>query len=383
MQQTLFGDDFSEKKEKGLKIVAKGQKPLSKNQQLFNKLTKRIENLEKETVKEEEKLTRLLKMHSKEIIPLQEKVANARIKLAMTLEKAAEVNKFSKKQSENIRETILTLCDDAFTDMEPSPEQEAFYDKWADVPYQEEIEQVKTETKEMFSDFMSEMFGLDIDLTDFDESQEGFARFQEKIKEQFEQTQTQQRQKQRKKGKKRQAIEEEKQAEAEIKNKSIRSVYIALAKVLHPDTEPDPGLKAEKEEILKRVTVAYEQKDLITLLKLEMEWVHQTSEHLEKLTEDKLKVYVSALKQQATELEREKRNLAYHPQYEAVSPYGHYPENYAFTKIRSEITELKSIFDNLLHFIRAFENPNAKKEITAFVNDVSKQNKQTNFPDYL
>ena len=130
-----FTDDTEVIKEKGLNIVAHGEKPLSKNQQLFNKLTNRIENLEKDIVKEDERLTQLLQIYSKEIIPLQEKVANARIQLAMTLEKAAEGNKFSKKQSDNIRQTILGLCDDAFGDIEPTPQQEAFYDKWSDVPY--------------------------------------------------------------------------------------------------------------------------------------------------------------------------------------------------------------------------------------------------------
>lgn len=40
--------------------------------------------------------------------------------------------------------------------------------------------------------------------------------------------------------------------------KNIRSIYIALAKVLHPDTEADETLKAEKEEIMKKVTSSYE-----------------------------------------------------------------------------------------------------------------------------
>ena len=60
MHTTLFGDDFQEKKEKGLKIVSKGEKPLSKNQKLFNSLSRKIETLENELVSENEKLSKLL-----------------------------------------------------------------------------------------------------------------------------------------------------------------------------------------------------------------------------------------------------------------------------------------------------------------------------------
>ena len=112
-------------------------------------------------------------------------------------------------------------------DIEPTPEQEAFYDKWSDVPYREEINEAKNETKDMFTDFMSHMFGMEMDMNDFDKSPEGFASFQQKINEQFEQSQ--QKQQKQKKTKKQQAFEEVKKEAEEIKNKSIRSVYLALA----------------------------------------------------------------------------------------------------------------------------------------------------------
>ena len=372
MKKTSLSDSY-ERKENGLLIAVNAEKPLSKNQQLFNKLTQRIETLEKNIAQEEERLNQLLNIHSKEIIPLQKKIGNTRIQLAMALEKAAEVNKFSKKQSEQIRETIQGLCEDAFADIEPSPEQEAFYDKWSDVPHHEELEQIKNETKEMFTGFMSEMFGMDVDMSDFEDNSEGFDRFQQKVIEQFDKGQEYQFQQNHKKTKKQQALEEEKKKADDIKNKSIRSVYLALAKVLHPDTELDIHLKSEKEEILKKVTVAYDQKDLVTLLKLEMEWVHKTSEHLEKLSDEKLMVYISALKQQAAELEREKLNLRYHPRYSNISHYNSSARNSSLNQIRHNMRELENESKELNNLIKTFGKPNAKKEITAFINEYSEQ----------
>jgi hypothetical protein len=46
----------------------------------------------------------------------------------------------SKNQTEDIRETILELCNDAFNSIEPNEEQEALYDKWSETSYKEELE---------------------------------------------------------------------------------------------------------------------------------------------------------------------------------------------------------------------------------------------------
>ena len=71
--------------ETSLKIVKKGQKTLSKNQQLFNTLTKRIEKLEIEIKNDTEKLNRILNNYTEKLEPLFKEVGNIRFKLAMSL----------------------------------------------------------------------------------------------------------------------------------------------------------------------------------------------------------------------------------------------------------------------------------------------------------
>lgn len=378
--QTLFGE-VDDSKEMGLKIVAKGNKKLSKNQQLFNKLTKRIETLEQEINKENEKLNKLLVVHGKEIRPLQIKGAQIRLKLAISLGSAAENNKFTKKQSVNIGFTIVDLCDEAFLYFEPDMEQEAFYDKWADVPYKEVIEQQVDEAKELFAEYMGDKFGMDIDLEDFDDSPEGMARFRAKMKAQFDEAQQQQQP--RNKSKKQLAKELEKKAVDELKAKNIRSIYIALVKILHPDTESDIALKAEKEEIMKKVTVAYDQKDLATLLKLEMEWVHKTSEHLEKLNDDKLKMYILALRQQVTELEAEKFNLSNNSRFAGVQEYADYNEKHALHEIAHEKSELRKIFKNLQSLVSTFDRTTSKKQVLEFVTSYIELKSEEDFWDNM
>ena len=126
---------------------------------------------------------------------------------------------------------------------------------------------------------------------------------------------------------KRQLEKEERMRQAEqLRNKSIASVYKQLAKVLHPDLEPDAGRKQAKGTLMQELTAAYRNNDLHTLLRLELEWIHREEGDVERLTEEKLSIYNQVLKEQVFELERELAELPYHPRYQPIvvpaGPFG-------------------------------------------------------------
>ena len=175
--------------------------------------------------------------------------------------------------------------------------------------------------------------------------------------------------KSKKKSKKQLEKEELKKQEEAIQNKSIRSIYISLTKILHPDTETDEVLKKEKEELMKAVTAAYEQKDLSTLLRLEMEWVYKTSEHLEKLAEDKLKIYISVLKERVSELELEKHMLYRNPRLENVFPFIKQDENQAKILINHENDQIINEYLDLEGDISIFNRLKSKSDIIEFIEE--------------
>lgn len=56
--------------------------------------------------------------------------------------------------------------------------------------------------------------------------------------------------------------QQEKQAQAEkMVNQSLKTVYLKIASIIHPDREPDEAKKEEKTELLQRANEAYEQED--------------------------------------------------------------------------------------------------------------------------
>lgn len=100
--------------------------------------------------------------------------------------------------------------------------------------------------------------------------------------------------------------QQDKQAEAEkLVNQSLKTVYLKTASIIHPDREPDESKKAAKTALLQRVNEAYEQEDLFTLLKLQLE-VEQLQVGIQKaIQQDQLKYYQQVLQAQSLTLEKQ------------------------------------------------------------------------------
>ena len=382
-QLNLFGEPEPQKESK-LVIPKNGKAQLSKSQMQFNRLTKRIETLEKSIVQETNKCEDLFAYFNEKIHPIIIKAANKRMELAMVMGNVSYKYKFGKNQLQGIKEVILDLCDKAFEQIEPTPEQEEFYNNWSETTYQEELENREQDTKDDLFGFMNEMFGMDLDPSMDLENEEDLEKLQEKMNEKF--NEFEQPEKRKKKTKKQLEREALQKAEEIQKNKSIRSIYITLAKVLHPDTEIDPQQKAQKEELMKQVTVAFEEKDLTTLLKLELEWVHQENEHLEKLTEDKLNIYIGALKQQVAELEEKKYSISRNPRYYAISPVLRYGEKRAKSYLKEDVQNAKNMLQGITACTSDFKKAGQKREIINFVDyyqDLMEEEEMNSFADML
>lgn len=344
-----------------LKIEGKSSAPLSKNQVQFNKLTLKIEQLENTIESKRVLLAKLNEVYNKKIPPLSPILAQSYIELAEKLTDVSKLYKFSKSQVNSLGATILDLLDEAFCHCEPTPEQEALYNEWSGSSYQEEIETQKKTATDQFAFFAEMLFGLKVDPENFTGSPEDLADLKQQLEEQERQRSAGKKEKKKTaKQLEKERLEKEKE---NIKAKNIRSIYIALAKVLHPDTETDPELKVQKEEIMKKVTVAYDDKDLVSLLKIEAEWLKKTTEHLNDISDDVLSLYIATLKEQVYDLEQELNSLSYDPMYQNVSEYVNHQEKTAVNKINAEARELKGNIEFLKEMKMQVEHSKNKTQI--------------------
>ena len=362
--------------EKGnLIIFPTTENPLTKSQDRFNALTQNIENLERKLAEKETFLENLLRYFSKKIHPLIEVDARNKIQIAFLVEEKMLSVKLSRIAQNQAEELIVFFLRNAFISVEPNKDEIGLYNRFSEVSYEEEkIEELQRTKAEMQS--MLTQQGLEVDLTNVDiEDEIVMARLRREIQDKLQikekeidaETTDAQDKKKTKKEKHRDALNKIKE---QVQSKSLKSIYISLSKALHPDTESNVELKHQKEELMKKVTVAYQEKNFPRLLELEMEWIHQTTKHLQALSEDKLQLYIDILLDRENELQEEMEKLERDPKFYQVRRFANLNEKSACKKI----DQIKKAFASNQEFYnllaRHLSNATTKQDVAYLFEDM-------------
>ena len=362
--------------EKGnLTIVPSTGEELSKSQDIFNKITLRIELLEKKLQDKEKFLEDLLRYFSKKIHPLIDVDARNKIKIAFLVEEKMLSVKLSRIAQNQAEELIVFLLRNAFISVEPNKDEIGLYNRFSEVSYEEEkIEELQRTKAEMQS--MLAQQGLEVDLSNVDiEDEIVMARLRREIQDKLQikekeidaETTDAQDKKKTKKEKHRDALNKIKE---QVQSKSLKSIYISLSKALHPDTESNVELKHQKEELMKKVTVAYQEKNFPRLLELEMEWIHQTTKHLQALSEEKLQLYIDILLDREKELQEEMEKLERDPKFYQVRRFANLNEKSAYKKIDQTKKAFASNQEFYTLLARHLSNATTKQDVAYLFEDM-------------
>jgi len=158
--------------------------------------------------------------------------------------------------------------------------------------------------------------------------------------------------------------EEREKAEAELQKRDIGGLYRQLAKLLHPDLEQDPVARAEKEAAMKQLTTAYKANDLHAMLRLEVTWIAREEADPSRLTDAKLAIYNKVLKEQVAELEERLATVALQPRFQALSRY---LDPFGLGRLRfdlgTERAKLRLILNGMRESNRKLRGPEAAKEV--------------------
>jgi hypothetical protein len=225
------------------------------------------------------------------------------------------------------------------------------------------------------------MWGMDVNMSDTELNDETFAKKMAEMQEQMraklaeEEKRKEEWQKTRRKTAKQIEKEKAQAAADELKQKSISTIYRQLAKLLHPDLERDETRRAEKEALMQEVTVAYEARDLHTLLLLELKWIHQEQNHLQSVADEKLALYLQVLREQARDLEQEKWQLINHPRYHVLlTRYGYQPLGYPVKAVKDDLRQLTALHKTNEMDIARLQKPNPLAHIKSMVNQWKMEN---------
>ncbi len=369
MQQDLFGMDNGKPKPKNeLAIVKKGKQVLTKEQKEFNRLVKKIEKLRIDLNTVGIALNKQIEYYTAHIHPIEQRIVPLRtacIKIFFPFY-TGEKKFLTKKEKNTLREIIESDLDEVFSlsPGEPEAELKAVYKAISGESYEDTKREVFNDMKdEMEARFKAD--GFDINLDDFNDqmSEEEILQKMKMMQEEMERQASEKTEKNagRKKTKK-QAEREEKEKQLEdARKKSIGSVYKQLVKAFHPDLETDDAIKLQKEEIMKQLTVAYENNDLHTLLKLEMEWIQKESNDPGKLNNNQLAIYNEALREQVMDLEMQIGMLEDHPRYMPLRRYANAFSALHTINLKREERELGEIASSLEEIVADLNGKNALK----------------------
>ena len=274
--------------------------PMSKKQKEFNRLIKRVNKLKQELKETEARIPQIRSYYQEQIVPVQDKILEARVSFVKLMDKSYDLKYFRKKEKEKLQDIILGQAYELINDFGKT-ELEPIYDKHNEVNFKQEQAMTNDFSREMAEEMLKNMFGMDVDLDGVDMNDMGEIgnRFREQAKAQA--AAEDERKKKRKKTKAQQAREEKLATEAKSISKSTREIYMKLVREFHPDRESDEQKQAEMTEKMQRITEAYKKDDFYELLRLEMELLQGIDERLDELTDEQLKLYNKLLKDQAKE----------------------------------------------------------------------------------
>ena len=97
--------------------------------------------------------------------------------------------------------------------------------------------------------------------------------------------------------------QEKREQAAKMAEQSLKTVYLKITAMIHPDREPDEAKKLDKTELLQQVNEAYAAQDLFYLLKLQLQLETNKGLSSKALSSEQVKFYQLALEAQSQSLQ--------------------------------------------------------------------------------
>jgi len=271
------------------------QARLSKAQKRFNQLIRKIEQADRDITL----WTDFLQAHQarieKEFQPLEERYAQARVRILQGLDRAIDSNLLTRAEMRDCIEALEHLLDEWCDELE-GPEIDELVGKYLPEMDDEALE-LDDEAEAALRDIAAELFGLDPSELEAPPDWDADAAppgFREPPPQRKKSAKAQQREQQ------------EAQAELDAEAES-RKLYRKLVSALHPDREQDEALRQQKTELMQQVNRAFEASDLLTLLRVHN--THVATDGLSDSEDEQLARYNRSLQSQLRAREAELAHL--------------------------------------------------------------------------
>ncbi len=337
-------------------LIIKSKKEKNANQNplqlLFNRLRQKVDALQKESLECSKILDKHLEFYENELFPKIKKTSNLlREEIKVFYPYLEDKMPLRKEERSVLKQVIVNLFDRIADvegeDMELDEELSVIFKATVGFSYQEQ----QSEEFEEFKKVMEAKFsrnGTRIDLTDVKQEGSRADAMEELMNSMSDQGAFDEKEKcEDAKARSKKQIKKENHLSLiqDLQKKEIRTIYKQLAKSFHPDLEIDPAVKLEKELMMKKLISAYEERDLHTLLSMELEI---KEEH----NEEQLKVYNNLLQSQVDTLQEKLRLIPRDQKYNSLQNYSSYQwkkGDFSLNKIQKEIDDQLQFHNQMIN----------------------------------
>lgn len=305
---------------RGLRIVgASGAPRMGKRQQRFHKLVKDVARL-KEAVRAWSQALPEVHRGIAELARLTAEHRAAIGEIVRLLDRSSGDRSLTKRERACLREILCETARDVLEGQRseggdeggtPADEElKEIYNRHSRGNFDEDAAAEDSMKAFIMRGMLEQELGVDfgnVDLRSLDELQAAAHAKLEELSRQEERRaqEAAARRARRKKSAREVAAESRRDAERAQVGKALQEVYRKLAIALHPDREPDPEERARKTLLMQQINVAYEAKDLLQLLELQLRFEQIDEAQIATLAEDRLERYNRLLAEQVGQLKEE------------------------------------------------------------------------------
>jgi hypothetical protein len=333
----------------------KRQARLSPAQKKFNATIRKIDRQKQLLAVWQETLPRYQRLVAEQFTPLRETYGEHQAEMAHLLDRHHGHKAFSRPQKKKIAHLIREICNDLIgtlgrEDLKP------LYDKHSETDFDTRDEGASAMASDLMKSMLEAELGMEIDdeAIDVNSPEKLAAYVQEKLEER--ERQAEERRRRRRKTTKQLEKEARQQEEEARLGKSIQAIYRQLVTALHPDREQDPVEQARKTELMKRVTVAYDRKDLLQLLELQLAVEQIDQNNLNAIAEDRLKYFNRILQNQLVQLEQEVAEIEFMIRQQAgLAAYDRLSPQRLIQLVHEDIERLQEQITSIRHDLVALQ----------------------------
>lgn len=280
-----------------------GSATISPAQKRFNQLIKQTEALAQKIEDTRQLADTHRQLAAQRLAPLEQQ-HNALIRqMALWLDGRLQRKGLSAKQKATAKDilsqmaaTLADTGDQAMADL---------FDKYNDTSLEEDEKEVAADMKM----FMEGMFGepLEDDDTEYQSMEDLMRAATAKMQAQMAAEADARAHKQSKRKKSAAQLKAEAAATAQTNDATgaLRTIYRQLVSALHPDREPDPQEQLRKTALMKEANAAYEKRDLLALLQLQLRTDLTDASQMATMAKEKMAALTTLLKERVKVLTEE------------------------------------------------------------------------------